>query len=85
MPIEQLTMYEQHFDEKILCYVTMDQAEYGLARIMAEDTTDRYYYVPALMLHGNIEYCGENSKKVYFNTEDSYTLCINATDGTIIS
>lgn len=85
LPLEQLTMYEQHFDEKILCYVTMDQAEYGLARIMAEDTTDRYYYVPALMLHGSIEYCGENSNKVYFNTQDNYTLCINATDGTIIS
>lgn len=84
LPTEQLVTYEQYFQEKVLCYVTIDQAEYGLARIMAEDTTDRYYYVPALMLHGSIEYRGDSTGTNYFSAENDYTLCINAIDGTII-
>ena len=54
------------------------------ARIMAENTTDCYYYVPALMLWGKIEYCGETTGETYFNIADNHILCINAVDGSII-
>lgn len=84
LPADQVAIYEQHFEEEILCHVTIAQAEYGLARIMAENTTDCYYYVPALMLRGNIEYRGETTGEMYFNIADNHILCINAVDGSII-
>lgn len=84
LPADQVAIYEQHFEEAILCHVTIDKAEYGLARIMAENTTDCYYYVPALMLHGDIEYRGESSGTAYFNNANKHILCINAVDGSII-
>lgn len=84
LPADQVAIYEQHFEEKILCHVTIARAEYGLARIMAENTTDCYYYVPALMLWGKIEYCGETTGETYFNIADNHILCINAVDGSII-
>lgn len=84
LPAEQLAVYEKHFEEKIVCHVNICNLEYGLARIMVKDSTDLYYYVPALMVRGNIEYCGEKSGKVYFSSADDSIVCMNAMDGSII-
>lgn len=84
LPVDQLAMYEEYFGEEILCHVIVRHIEYGLARIMKENTTDSYYYVPALMLRGDIEYCGENTGTAYFDISDQSILCINAVDGSII-
>ena len=84
LPVEQQAIYENHFQEKIECNVNICNLEYGLARIMKKDSTENYYYIPALMMRGDIEYCGEKSGKVYFGSADNSILCINAIDGSII-
>lgn len=82
-----VAILEEQFEEKVICHVDITQMEYGLGRVMIENTTDRYYYVPVLMLRGNVEYRGENTGTVYYS--NAYhgldnLLCINAVDGSII-
>ena len=82
-----VAILEEQFEEKVICHVDITQMEYGLGRVMIENTTDRYYYVPVLMLRGNVEYRGENTGTVYYsNTYHGLDnlLCINAVDGSII-
>ena len=71
-------------EEEIRCYVNISQLEYGLARIMKENTTDSYYYVPALMIRGNVEYRDKNTGDVYYSDMNNDLLLINAVDGSII-
>lgn len=83
-----VTMREEYCDEKILCYVEISQMEYGLSRVMVKDTTDSYYYVPVLVLSGNVEYRGEDTGTVYYSDADfgpDTLLWINAVDGSIIA
>lgn len=72
------------YDGEVICNVSIYEVEYGLARIMVENTTDSYYYVPALMLHGNVEYCDKESGNAFYHVANSSLLCINAIDGSII-
>ena len=73
-----------HYDGEVICNVNICEMEYGLARIMVEDTTDSYYYVPALMLRGNVEYCNKETGNPFYRVANSSLLCINAIDGSII-
>ena len=82
-----VAILEEQFEEKVICHVDITHMKYGLGRVMIENTTDRYYYVPVLMLRGNVEYRGENTGTVYYsNTYHGLDnlLCINAVDGSII-
>ena len=62
-----VAILEEQFEEKVICHVDITQMEYGLGRVMIENTTDRYYYIPVLMLRGNVEYRGENTGTVLKN------------------
>ena len=81
---ENYGMTSQQLSENILCSVKIFGIEYGLARIMAPDTTDSYYYIPALMLRADIEYFDKDSGAVFYNYTNNGFLCINAIDGSII-
>lgn len=75
-----------YFDEKIHCNVYVSEVEYGLTRIRIQDTEDAYYYVPAIMLKGNIEYIGEETNQTFYISEKPEILVtINAIDGTVIN
>lgn len=91
IPASSIEIYEEEYGEKIICKINITQMDYGLTRVKAPNTDDSYYYVPALMLSGSIEYCGQNTGTVY----DSYSqmmgndelwplVCLNAIDGSVI-
>lgn len=82
--MEYIASCQQAYGENIQCYVEINQMEYGLARIMAENTTEIYYYVPALMLRADIEYRGETTGNLYYSYPFEELLCINAIDGSVI-
>ena len=90
-PASFVEMLEEEYGENIICMINITQMDYGLTRVKAPNTDDSYYYVPALMLRGSIEYCGQNTGTVY----DSYSqmrgndelcplVCLNAIDGSVI-
>lgn len=82
---DDMTIVKDYFGENILCKVNVSDAEYGLARIMIKDITDCYYYVPAVIFRGNVEYVGENTDSLYYAIEENSIVCINSVDGSIIS
>lgn len=80
---------EDHFQERVLCKVFVNQLEYSLGRMKAPGENDVYYYVPVFVLKGRVDYLGESSGTVYYSSDssenfDSALLCINAVDGSII-
>lgn len=86
-----IEMYEKAYGENIICRINITQMDYGLTRVKVPNTDDSYYYVPALMLSGSIEYCGKNTGNVYDSysqikgTDELYPLvCLNAIDGSVI-
>lgn len=86
-----LEFYEEIIGgEKINCVVTVSGASYGLVRIKAPDSDAHYYYVPALMLLGDVEYRGQDTGTVYERYSDTengdyYLLCLNAINGSDIA
>ncbi|MBP3673566.1 MAG: hypothetical protein J6J18_07035 [Oscillospiraceae bacterium] len=83
-----LYLYQDTFQEKILCRVDITQIRLEMARIRVPNTDDRYYYTPALVVKGSAEYYGEKTGMVYVRSSDYYpggvTLAIvNAVDGSI--
>lgn len=81
---------ESSYEEKLLCQITISDAEYGLGRRMVLDKEDYYYYIPVLILRGVIEYIGAESGRCYYtsnqnvNDELPALIWINAVDGSII-
>lgn len=52
---------------------------------MKKNDDDFYYYVPAIMLYGDIEYSDKSTADVYYATANENIICMNAIDGSIIS
>lgn len=89
-PGDVLSLYQDAFQEKILCRVDITQVCLEMARIRVPNTDDRYYYTPALVVKGSAEYYGEKTGMVYMRSSDYFpggvTLAIvNAVDGSIIA
>ncbi len=74
----------ENMDGEYSCTVNISQVEYGLARTKAPNTDDSYYYVPAVALRGNIEYCMQNAAVPFYYQDDVPLLMLNAIDGTVI-
>lgn len=70
--------------EDFYCTVSITQLEYGLTRTKAPNTDESYYYVPAAMFLGNVEYRYQNTGEIFYFQEDVPLLLINAVDGTVI-
>ena len=66
------------------CTVSITQLEYGLTRTKAPNTDESYYYVPAAMFLGDIEYRYQASGETFYFKEDVPLLILNAVDGTVI-
>lgn len=91
IPASSVEAYEKEYGEKIICMINIMRMDYGLTRVKAPNTDDSYYYVPALMLSGSIEYCGQDTGTVYEsysqmmgNDELWPLVCLNAIDGSVI-
>jgi len=91
LPKESRISLEEAKEERILCNVTLSKAEYGMGRVAIANTDDHYYYIPVLILKGNVEYIGEKSGQCYYTNhrtaseETPALVWINAVDGSIIS
>lgn len=70
--------------EDFYCTVSITQLEYGLTRTKAPNTDESYYYVPAAMFLGNVEYRYQNTGEIFYFQEDVPLLLLNAVDGTVI-
>lgn len=66
------------------CTVNITQFEYGLTRTKAPNTDESYYYVPAAMFLGDVEYRYQNTGEIFYFQEDVPLLLLNAVDGTVI-
>ena len=70
--------------EDVTCAVQIAQIDCGLTRVKAPNTDNTYYYVPAIMLVGDVEYCIKNTGEMFFFNENVPLLMLNAVDGTVI-
>ena len=70
------------------CKVEINDVEYGLGRFPVADSNS-FYYAPAIVIYGTIDYCDKNSGEVITGTGNPYgtrtqsLVVINAVDGTI--
>lgn len=75
--------YEDYF-----CTVSINDADYGLARVKVPNADDSYYYVPAMFFYGTIQYQGKETDSIYDVTVEEEVrrpiLVLNAIDGSII-
>ena len=90
LPIEMLESWQEIYGEEIHCRVHVTELEFGLTRVKVPDTDDSYYYVPAVMLSGSVEFYGYDSGNILDTTETLFNkpsmtlLCLNAVDGSVI-
>lgn len=66
------------------CTVTISQVEYGLTRTKVPNTDESYYYVPAAVFRGTVEYRMQDATDAFYYREDVPLLMLNAVDGSVI-
>lgn len=87
--LEQL---QKQAKEDFECNVEICKLEYGMLRVKAPDTDERYYYVPGIVLSGTVDYFGKKTGTLYEASGDTLydsriipLIALNAVDGTVIS
>ena len=74
--------------DSLNCKVTITELEYGLARFPVANSTS-FYYAPAVVFYGTIDYCDPETGEVITGTGNPYgtriqsLVVVNAIDGTI--
>ncbi|MCD7858685.1 MAG: DUF6034 family protein [Firmicutes bacterium] len=79
------TTLDYYGAENIGCTVEVNRAEYGLARVRVDENSDNYYYVPALILYGDVTYYFTEDGETVESYENRQLVAINAVDNTIIN
>lgn len=79
----------ESIQEELSCQVEIGYIDYGLTRVKVPNTDESYYYVPAVVFYGNIQFCGKGTGNIY-DVEAPYEwgfplLTLNAIDGTVIN
>lgn len=88
LSVNQIEYLEKQFNESISCVIDICHLEYGLGRIATPNADNTYYYVPVLMLSGNVLYQGDSTGTIYYESSEAAPqslLWVNAVDGTIIA
>ena len=70
---------------EIGCTVEINHAEYGLARVRVDESSDSYYYVPALALYGDVTYYYTEDGETVESYEGRQLVILNAVDNTIVN
>ena len=73
----------ENLEDKIGCKIEIPDFDMGLTRIKVQDSDD-YYYVPSIVLKGNIEYFDKEGMDILFTADNVTLLVLNAIDGSII-
>ncbi len=75
--------------EDYVCQIDITDVDYGLTRVKVPDTDESYYYVPAMVFKGSIQFQGTKTGAIYevdTGSGSEYILLIlNAIDGSVIS
>lgn len=77
--------------EDLYCTVQINNLKHGLARIKVPNSTNSFYYVPAVTFLGNYQVYDDSSgsilfdSNVWWNNKQQSLLVLNLTDGTIIN
>lgn len=70
--------------EEIKCTITISELDSNLVRVKTPNSDESYYYVPAIVLKGDVEYSSASNGDLYFVSNKVTLVTINAVDGTII-
>ena len=74
--------------EEIGCTVDVCDISYNLSRVKAPNNDQRYYYVPAMVFRGRVEYYLKDTGEVIYDSDESGglkdLLMLNCVDGTVI-
>ena len=70
--------------EEIKCTITISELDNNLVRVKVPNSDESYYYVPAIVLKGDVEYSSASNGDIYFVSNKVTLVTINAVDGTII-
>ena len=88
---DSIAMMQEAAGEDISCKVNVGQLQYGLLRVKAPNMDESYYYVPGVVLSGEIDYVGKKTGTVYassgteiWNERTVPLVAINAVDGSIV-
>lgn len=89
VPADMVYMCEEVLNEDLICKSEISTLNYGLVRIDVADSDCTYYYVPAIVLKGNVDYYGKDTGNLCisgsdYRTGDLNLIWINAIDGSII-
>ena len=77
--------YAGMVDEITQCVVDINSLEYNLIRVKVPDTDESYYYVPGIVLSGNVSFVGSETGTIYYQSETpEILLVLNGIDGSII-
>lgn len=84
-----IEMYEEAFNERIVCKVEISGITLEMGRIRKANSDNSFYYIPVLVFEGTADYYGEKSGVLYFSSSDYYKptinlVLVNAVDGSII-
>lgn len=75
--------------EELACKVNVSEVAYGLTRVKVPNTDESYYYVPAMIFYGDVQFTELSSGMVYdVETESGRSLpllILNAIDGSVIN
>lgn len=70
--------------EELKCFVNISRVGYNLIRLRAPNTDASYYYVPGIVLFGDVEYIGSETGNTYYSNEDQLLVSLNGIDGSVI-
>lgn len=70
--------------EEVGCTISITNLAYNLARVKVPDTDTSYYYVPGIMLKGDVVYYGKESGIVYLARKDVILVSLNGIDGSVV-
>ena len=71
-------------DIKLECIIEIDKLQFGLIRVKKPNTDESYYYVPGIILNGDVAFYKKNSGELLCCLDEMQLLALNAIDGSVV-
>lgn len=71
-------------DIKLECIIEIDKLQFGLIRVKKPNTDESYYYIPGVILNGNVAFYKKNTGELLCCLDEMQLLALNAIDGSVI-
>ena len=79
-----LGIMDGDYGEEISCVAQINDLQYNLTRINAENPLESYYYVPGIKLVGTVTYTGKETGEVYLHRENVTFVVMDGQTGEIL-